>query len=273
MPAKKLTPQQQRDKRAKIMLGVLGVVLLIVMAVELPGLLGGNKSAAPPATVAATTTTAGAAAPASSGASLASVQVVATPQGSQLTKFARFARKDPFHPLVSAATAPTGGSKPASAPSSPKTGTPPATPPAKPVGTPKTVTFAAKPTTTAAQPSGPMVLGAVLKLNGQRQVVPVGAQFPVANPVFKLVAVGRKAMWISLVGGSFGDGNQALKVEFGHPVKLVNTTADLSFVLDLLKVKLVPKPAAPPPAPATTALSTTTGAATTAPSTTASSGP
>jgi hypothetical protein len=273
MPAaKKLTPQQQRDRRSKIMLGVLGAVLLVVMAVELPGLLGGKKTAASPAASTTSTTTTGAAAtPAAAlaAASLASVQVVAGPEAGQLTKFSRFAAKDPFHPLVNpnsgvatrgggAATSPTGvgGTKPPAVAPSPKT--------------PPSVPFTSRPAPTKTQPTGPMVLGAVLKLNGTRQVIPVGTEFPASNPVFKLVAVGRTAMWISLVGGSFGSGDQSLKIELGHPVKLVNQTADQAFVLNLLKVKLVPKPA-PQPA-VTTVPATTTGSASTTSATTTTTG-
>ena len=271
MPAKKLSPQQRRDKRAKVMLGVLSAVLVIVMVVELPSLMGGKKTPrAASATAASRGTTTGAAGttPAVvSSPATASAIVVATPQPGQLRAFSRFGAKDPFHPLVSAASG-VRGTRPA-VPTSPKTGTPPATPPAKPVGTPKTVTFAPIATKPPAQPTGPMVLGAVITLNGKGQVVPVGGQFPTANPVFKLVAVGRKAMWISLVGGSFGNGNRALKVDAGHPVKLVNTTASLDFVLGLLKVKLVPKPAAPA-APRTTT-GTTTSSSTTSSTTTTNS--
>jgi hypothetical protein len=239
------------------------------MAIELPNLLGGKKgspTAAPATTGTSTSSTTTTPAGAPSSASLASASIVATPQADQLTRFGRFGAKDPFHPLVSVAAGGAPSGTPQSIPASKPTGTPPASPP-KPVGTPKTVTFVPTPTTKpAAQPTGPMVLGAVLTLNGKRQVVPVGAQFPTANPVFKLVAVGRKAMWISLVGGSFGNGGQALKVDAEHPVKLVNTTANLDFVLALLKVKLVPKP--PPPPAATTTSSTTTSSTSTSTSAT-----
>jgi hypothetical protein len=74
-------------------------------------------------------------------------------------------------------------------------------------------------------------------------------------------------MWISLVGGTFGNGQQTLKIERGHPVKLVDTTANLDFVIQLVKMTMVPKPA--PVAVTTTATSsTTTSATTTAVSTT-----
>jgi hypothetical protein len=262
MPAKKLTPQQQRDRRAKIMLAVLGVVLLIAMAIELPGLLGGKKSAAPSSAATSTTTTSSTGA-AAAPTSLASLQVVATPQGGKLVSFGRFSTKDPFHALVnpsaSSSSSSGGGTTTGST-------TPPAKAPTSTTTAPS-VTFAIPPTTTAAAPTGPMVLGVVMRLNGKREIIAPGVPFPEANPVFKLVAVGRKAMWISLVGGTFGNGQQTLKIERGHPVKLVDTTANLDFVIQLVRMTMVPKPV--PVAVTTTATSsTTTSATTTAVSTT-----
>jgi hypothetical protein len=265
--AKKISAQQARDKRSKMILIGLLVVLVLVMVIELPSLMGGKKSSAPASTTAATTTgatTTPAGTPAAPSASLATAVVVATPQPGQLRVFSRFGSKDPFHALV----VDKSGSSPSSGGAGSTTPAPSKVPPAK---TPKSVTFTGQPGATTTTPTGPMVLAAVLKLNGHRVVIPVGTEFPVANPVFKLEAVGRKAMWISLVGGSFGNGDQALKVELGHPVKLVNTTVDTSFVLNLLKMKLVPKPAAPPAAPPTTTTTSTTATSattTTSPTTT-----
>jgi hypothetical protein len=267
MPAKKLTPQQQRDRRAKIMLAVLGAVLLIAMAIELPALLGGKKSAAPSSVATSITTTSSTGASAAP-ASLASLQVVATPEGGKLVSFGRFSTKDPFHALVNPSGSASGSSSSGSGGSGTTTGStaPPATTPASTTTAPS-VTFAIPPTTTAAAPTGPMVLGVVMRLNGKREIIAPGVPFPEANPVFKLVAVGRKAMWISLVGGTFGNGQQTLKIERGHPVKLVDTTANLDFVIQLVKMTMVPKPA--PVAVTTTATSsTTTSATTTAVSTT-----
>ncbi|HEV2591390.1 MAG TPA: hypothetical protein VGU02_05795 [Gaiellaceae bacterium] len=256
--AKKLTPQQQRDRRAKIMLGVLGAVLLLVLAIEVPGMLGGKKASPPPATVAAPAATPAAA------TSFAGVAVVATAQTGQLHSFSHFAAKDPFHALVrtaggsgSTSTTPASQASSAAAKAAGAGTTTRATPPPAP-----TVTFAQSTTTTKAAPTGPMVLGAVMKLNGTRRLVAVGSTFPAANPVFKLVAVGRKAIWISLIGGSFGAGQQTLKIQLGRPIKLVNTTASTSYLLNLVRMTMLPKPATPPPAatPAPSAATTTSAA-------------
>lgn len=277
MPSqKKLNAQQQRDKRAKLLLGLLGVVLLAVLGFEVPGMLGGKKSpAAAPATTSASTTTggtttAGTLGVAAAAATPASFQVVATPQPGQLTKFSRLHAKDPFHALVAV---PAAGSSTGSSTGSSKGSS---TTPAKQLATATTTTSVAfsipKTTTTTAAQSGPLVLAAVLKLNGQRRVIPVGSSFPLVNPVFKLVAIGKGAIWITLVGGSFASGDQTLKIQLKHPIKLVNTTADLDYLIRFVRMMAVHKPLQPvTTATATTTASTTTSTSstTTAPTTTA----
>jgi hypothetical protein len=259
MAAKKLTPQQQRDRRAKIMLGVLGAVLVLVMVIELPGLLGGKKPPSAASTTSTTTTTPAGSAAGTADASLAATHVVAVAQPGQLRSFSRFAKKDPFHPLVSTVSHSGGASGGAAKPGSTPAGAQPKS------TTAPTVTFAQ--TSTAPTPAGPMVLGAVMKLNGVRRVIAVGSTFPAADPVFKLVAVGKKAIWISLIGGSFGDGQQTLKIMRNHPVKLVNTTASLNYLLKLVRMTMLPKPTAATtavtPPPATTAAATTPSTAAT----------
>jgi hypothetical protein len=110
-----------------------------------------------------------------------------------------------------------------------------------------------------------MVLAAVLSLNGVRRVVPVNTPFPAKNPVFEVVAVGKKAMWLSLVGGSFGGGQQTLKILRGHPIKLVNETASLNYVIRLVRLTMVPKPPPVVTTAATTSASTTAATTTTGP--------
>jgi hypothetical protein len=259
--AKKLSAQQQRDKRSKIILAVLGVVLLAVLAFELPSMLGGKKtpSAAPPTSATTTTggsTTAGAPAAAAAAAAPASYQIVASAQPGQLTRFSRLPAKDPFHALVAVSAGSSTGSSttPAKTTTSPPTSVPFTLP--KTTGTP------------AAQ-SGPIVLAAVLKLNGKSRVIPVGSSFPLVNPVFKLVAVGKGAIWITLVGGSFATGDQTLKIQLKHPVKLVNTTADINYLIRFVRMTAVHQPLQP----ATTTTATTTASTTTSASTTTTTDP
>jgi hypothetical protein len=271
MPSqKKLTAQQQRDKRSKIILAVLGLVLLAVLAFELPSMLGGKKTpAAASATTSASTTTGGTTttgAPASAAAAAAPVnyQVAATAQPGQLTNFSRLHAKDPFHALVSTST--TGSSTGSSVGSS--TG-PSTTTPAKQTAKPPIVAFLIPKTKTPAAETGPLVLAAVLQLNGKRRVIPVGSSFPLVNPVFKLVAVGKGAIWITLVGGSFASGDQTLKIQLKHPVKLVNTTAGIDYLIGFTRMTAVHKALLPvTTTPATTTTTTTSSTTTTPPTTT-----
>ena len=210
MAAKKLTPAQQRDRRAKIMLAVLGVVLVIVLGVQLPKFLGGSKNAAgttPPAATTPTATT-----PSPTSASLASAPT-------QLQHFTRFAAKDPF-----------------------KVGY---TPPAATTPTSTTPKQTKKPLTiniTQSAPSIATVPAALMMVNGKKHVVALGAVFPKKSPMFRIVALSQKSIWIELVAGSFPNGKQTLKIDRGSKVTLDNVTADLKFVLSLVKPTTAPAP-------------------------------
>ncbi len=90
-----------------------------------------------------------------------------------------------------------------------------------------------------------------------------GAEFPAEHPVFKVLAVGKKTMWLQLVNGSLTSGAQTIVVHFGKPLKLVNQTAKLSYLLKFLKATVAP----PPPPPAKQQDDTATTSATTSTST------
>jgi hypothetical protein len=237
MAARKLTQAQQRDRRAKIMLAVLGVALLAVLGFELPSFLGGSGTSA-------TSTPATTGAP----AVLADAPVPAAKQ--QLAHFSRFSAKNPFHALAGTTSTPTQ-----TAPSKSAQQTKTTTSPAK-LPTPAPLVLSMHPVTTttseSSKPAGPLVTAAVLRLNGVRHVITVGQSFPDAHPVFKLLAVGSTKMWVRLLGGSLTDGSQTLVVPADRPVQLLNRTADLKYLLRFVRVTV-----APPPAPTTTALTAT----------------
>ena len=239
MAARKLTAAQQRDRRAKMMLAVLGVVLLGVVGFEVPSFLGGSgtSATAPPATT---------------GASAALVDASAPAAPTQLANFSRFAAKNPFHALAGTTT---GQSQTQTAPA--KTAQPPKqTTTVGRIPTPAPLVLTLHPVTTAtsesSKPAGPLVTAAVLRLNGARHVITVGQTFPDKHPIFKLLAVGSATMWVRLLGGSLTDGSQTLVVHADRPVQLLNRTADLRYLLRFLRVTV-----APPPAPTTTALTST----------------
>jgi hypothetical protein len=237
MASRKLTQAQQRDRRAKLMLAVLGVVLLGVVGFEVPSFLGGSGSpaAAPPATTGSSAVLADATAPAAQ---------------QQLANFSRFSAKNPFHALAGTTTGATQ-TAPAQTAQPPKQTTT-----AGRIPTPAPLVLALHPVTTttseSSKPAGPLVTAAVLRLNGVKRVITVGQEFPDAHPVFKLVAVGRSTMWVRLLSGSLTDGSRTLVVHADRPVQLLNRTADLHYLLRFLRVAV-----APPPAPTTTALTST----------------
>lgn len=227
MAAKKLTAQQQRDRRAKIMLAVLGVVFLGVLAIQVPKLLkGGGGSAAPPPP--ATTTPA----PTVALASAASAS-------SQLTHFTRFAPKDPFKPGVKEVS--SGGSSSTGASSSGTSTTPQQpkpTQPKQPKPTPLTIDV------TQSKPvPAPTVPAALLRVNGKKTVLALGATFPAKAPMFRVVALGQKAIWIELIAGSLSNGKQTVRIDFGRKVTLKNVTVGTKLVLSLVKPTTAPAPA------------------------------
>lgn len=212
MAAAKLTQQQQRDRRAKIMLGVLGVLLVGVLALQLPKILhsGGSTPAAPPPVA----TTAAAAALASA------------PAPAQLQRFSRFAPKDPFRSQV-ATTSTTS------------TSTSPAAPVVKPKPKPQpplTISVTQQPA-----PVVPRVPAALLRIDGKKHVVPLDGLFPAKHPVFRVVALSEKALWIQLIGGSLANGQRTVKLDLGRRVTLENTTAGPKIALVLVKPTTAPK--------------------------------
>jgi hypothetical protein len=250
MAAKKPTPQQRRDRRSKILLAIVGVVFLGVLALQLPKFLkgsGGGAAAVAPPTAAATST---------AGVAVSAGGVVPT----QLHSFSRFAPKDPFKPRVDLGSASPGGA--ASAGSSGSTSSAPvANPKPAPKKSPPPISFTVTQKQQQAQqlkPTGPMVPAVLIKINGKKRVLALGALFPTKAPVFQIVGLTRDTVSIRLIGGTLSGGQQTLKVLRGHPVTLLNGTAGTRYLLALIK----PTTAPPPPPPPTTA-STTTAATTT----------
>jgi len=212
MAAAKLTPQQQRDRRAKIMLGVLGVLLVGVLALQIPKLLhsGGSAPAAAPPT---TSTPASAA------------TLTSAPAPAQLQRFSRFAPKDPFRSQVATATSATS------------TSTIPAAPKPKPKPQPPlTISVTQQP-----GPVVPRVPAALLLVDGKKRVVPLDGLFPAKHPVFRVVALSEKALWIQLIGGSLANGQRTVKLDRARRVTLENTTVGPKIALVLVKPTTAPK--------------------------------
>jgi hypothetical protein len=218
--------QARRDKRAKMMLAVLGLALLAVLGFEVPHYLKHHSSGSPAAgagTSLVSTTGAGGVV-AAPGVTTSELQAAAEPQTGDLARFSDFSVKDPFEShagtstVSTVAAATTTSQKPATSTST----------------TPKTLTVA----TSAGKPKVPTTLvpAAVLIFDGRQVTIAVGKAFPANKPVFRLAAVGRSAMWVSLVHGTFAGGVTLLKLRLGHPTTLVDSAGKATFSLQLVRV-------------------------------------
>jgi hypothetical protein len=227
-----------KDRRAKKMAIGGAVVLVAILAFELPHYLGGSKSSptaagttassVPGSTTTATTTpavtvpgtAATAAASATASTKLPNSDVAPTRTKSQLFSFDTFAGKDPFVQQV-AQTSSTGTSATGtSAPSSSGPALAP-TPSSAPVQQTSARTLAAGGVAT-------------LQVNGKSETVRVGKSFPSANPVFRLVSLSRGAANIGIANGSYSSGAQTVRLSSGQPLTLVDTADGIRYKLRLL---------------------------------------
>jgi hypothetical protein len=237
--AKKIDPKA-KAKRQKIIAAVLGVLLLGVLAFQLPRTLKmlhqSSASASPTATPApaATGTTGATGALAATAGSTAGTGgdglndpgVLPAPQSGQLLAFSRFRSKDPFTQQINIACASdacgssTGGatttqtSGKQAKPSSTKTSTPPTS------------------GVTAVKLSS-----AEISVNGNSESVAVGAQFPASSPTFVLISLTKSSAKIGIAGGSIEGKKQTVTLKKGVPLTLMNTADGTRYVLRLLATK------------------------------------
>jgi hypothetical protein len=225
--------REAKDRRAK-RLAIGGAVLLVaVLAFEMPKVLkghGGSSSSTPPA--ATTTTTPGYSAttpvasvspavfPATS-AKLTTSDVAPRRSKSELYSFSHFAGKDPFVQQVSASditSSPSGTSGSSGGSSS---------------GTCCSSGAAPSAQTTAARMLAQT--GAVtLQVNGKTQTVRVGQSFPSSNPLFKLVSVSHGLVRIGIASGSYQSGAQTVSLISGRTLTLVDTADGVRYRIRLL---------------------------------------
>ena len=250
--ARRPTAAQLRDKRSRTLAIAFSVVFLIVIVIQGPKLLktlhggaaptGGAVAGALPAGVNPSLRT-----------STASGSTAAVALDGHLANLSRFPFKDPFRALVkdsagTTASAGTSGTTPAKAEKSS-----PAAAVAAAVG--PTVTF----TATKVPPNA-----AVVKTNGRRQIVFIGDAFPTKDPLFKLIALGKKNIRIGVLGGSFTSGLPTIKLAKGKRMTLANKADGSHYVLQLLRLTV----ATPPPETTGGSSSTPAPAATTTTATT-----
>jgi hypothetical protein len=215
-----------KAKRQKIIAAVLGVLLLGVLAYEVPSLMKTLNKKPPPTAAAAAP--APVAPPAGAPATATPVAAAVTGSGTltdsdpapqaatgQLLSFDRFATKDPF---VQQAGVPTAASRPAAAPApAPVTKPPPPPPPA------------------ARRPSAGLS-SARISVNGTVEEVDVKATFPAGDPVFVLVSVQRTSAKVGIAGGSLSTGTSTVTLTKGKKVTLMNTADGTRYDLVLVSV-------------------------------------
>jgi hypothetical protein len=228
-----------KAKRQTIIAAVLGVLLLGVLAYEVPSLMKSmnKKPPGPTAAVAPTqgTPIAGGPVTAAPAAALAPVTTLsdsdpAVQAGSgQLLSFDRFSTKDPFVQQVDAKvcnTDPTASDAPTCV-----TGAPP--PPVGKLKPKKQSTTPAPPPPTQAT-AAPAT--ARISINGTRELVDVGKTFPSSDPVFRLVSLMRTTAKIGIAGGSLSTGGATTTLTKGKKVTLMNTADGTRYELVLVAV-------------------------------------
>lgn len=233
--AKKIDPAA-KAKRQKVIAGVLGAVLLAVLAFQGPRTLKmlhqSSASASPPATPAATgaTGTTGAtgvlASSASGGDGVNDPGVLPAPQSGQLLGFSRFRTKDPFSQQINT-NCTSGDCGSGSATQAPSAAAATKATQPKPAAAPKTNA----PTAPAAKPTS-----AEISVNGATEKVAVDGKFPASNPTFVLVSLTKSTAKVGIAGGSLEGSKQTVTLRKGVPLTLMNTADGMRYVLRLVSV-------------------------------------
>jgi hypothetical protein len=228
-----------KDRRAKKMAIGGAVVLVALLAFELPHYLGGKSGSPTAAGTTTSDTTSGSTVPgavvtpatASGTAAAAAVPVTASTKlpnsdvapvrtKSQLYSFDTFAGKDPFVQQVD--TAQPGSSSSSAASTS-------APPSSAPVQTASSTNVQQTSARTLASNGV-----ATIKVNGKTETVRVGKSFPSANPVFTLVSLAHGSANIGIANGSYTSGAQTVRLSSGRSMTLVDTASGVRYTVRLL---------------------------------------
>jgi hypothetical protein len=215
-----------KAKRQKIVAAVGGLILVGLLIWRVPPMIAlMNKK--PP--TASSTPAAVAPAPAAptlpaTGTAGGSAELVDSDRSpvagpGQLVSFGRFVSKDPFVQQSGRRCVDSAGvtivcpAATASSKSKPKR--------KRPIKEPDLELELPSPTTPTKSPAARA--GAQISVNGSTDGVAVGATFPTADPVFRLVSVAGKTAKIAIDGGSYASGDATITLSKGEPVTLVNT--------------------------------------------------
>jgi len=251
--AKKKFDPKAKAKRQKVILAVGSVVLLAVLAFQVPRTLKMMKSPSADSSSSASTTTAAGSTPlappsldgSSSAAASASAPVSTAskstdgvsdpsnplpPASGQLVSFSKFKSKDPFNQQItdcsgdSSGTAATGCVSATTSASS----KPASTQKPSPVSAPSTLMKI------GSKSSAAKVTQAKISVNGIQGSVAVGASFPSSSPVFTLVSLTSGVAKIGIAGGSYENGAATVSLKKGQPITLMNTANGTRYTLRLV---------------------------------------
>jgi hypothetical protein len=242
--AKKVLDAKAKEKRQKVIAAVLAVAFLAVAAFQFPRMMKMMHPKAPEGPTVIPTASApppNSPLPASLGGTGVAQPASATspstglpaPSAGQLVAFDRFASKNPFVQQVDtcgSSGCPSAGSAAKTPRSSASTGK-------KRTGTATVAPAppAPKPTPTAATvPAAPTQ--AVISVNGTKETVAPGAEFPASSPTFVLRSLARKSAKIAVAGGSLSDGSPTVTLRLGKTLTLQNTADGTRYVLILVSV-------------------------------------
>ena len=250
--AKKIDPKA-KAKRQKIYAAVGGVILLGVLAFQVPRTMkmlhpptetSSSSSSTPAATTPATATPIAAPSLAGGNATTAAAtgrdgltdpDVVPTPQSGQLLAFGLFRSKDPFVQQLktTGATGTASGSTGAAGP----TGATGAAQGGSQGGSQGGTKGGGTQGGGSVPPTPPVALTtAEISINGSPESVKTGARFPAADPVFTLVSLTKKAAKVAIAGGSLENGAPTVTLTKGKALTLLNTADGTRYVLRLLSV-------------------------------------
>jgi hypothetical protein len=212
----------------KLLLAGLAVVLVGLLAFELPKLLKGSSSSSSTAS-----TPAAASAPAAAATGSTPAAGATRASAARARAIDRMPARNPFVPFISASTTSTGSATaPTATAAAGATGSVATTPSIH--FTPAASAQPARTTpevTTPVHVKPPAPTAAVIWTNGLRQLVGRSHVFTVGDVEFRLVGVTPEAMRIEIVGGAFADGKQTITARRGHRLQLTNTATGVEYDL------------------------------------------
>lgn len=240
-----------KAKRQKVIAGIGAVLLLGLLAIQVPRtmkMLNAQAPAPPPVEAAPATgaptdpsvlPTPGMVGGSGGGtggepnATLVDSDPAPSASTGQLVVFGRFSSKDPFAQQIDErAPAPDGSGGGGGGSDGGTDGSGGSTPEPAGAGSPGSSPGPTPGEQTPAVPAG----SALLALNGAEELVARGAEFPKDEPVFKLVSISRREVKIGVAGGAFASGSGTVTIAVGKTLTLVNTADGTRYEITLVAV-------------------------------------